>query len=314
MTLFVFLAGTMYITSAEAATPKETFGKNLVYGAYSEDTNLGHRWAMLNTALTETANTNYYWAQRNLEDARQIYNDYFKEAALEVDPESDQIIEDKLYYNAEYIKTRQLTEVGLNRQIIDNTINKIVYMKLEKALDEGDADSFLHWYPVMETKFGISKNTALMTNQAIAEIKENPDKIHYYKNTIKSEILTIFKNKVVAEVRKAVTAADQGKTNDAIAATHVAYYQYRSVHPDLASKIGQDNAEKIESNMKLAMDIAGSGVPNTTMKVQLSKILKIVEPVSAEFLFKNDNWRDWWHQSSIKTEEPTRFSNYVGKY
>lgn len=260
MTLFVLIAVTMYVISAEAATPKETFGKNIVYGADHEDTNLGHRWTMLNTALTESANTNYYWAQRNLEEAHQIYSDYFKEAALEVDPESDQIIEDVFSYNSNYAKTKQLVDMGFNRQAVDNTINKIVYMKIEKALDEGDVDSFLEWYPVMETKFGISKNAALKTNQALVEIKENPDKIHYHKNTIKSEIQTLFKNKVVGEIRKALTAATAGKTNDAITATYVGYYQYRAVHSDLAGKIGQEDAETIESSMKQAMDVARSGV------------------------------------------------------
>lgn len=313
VTLIVLVAGAMHIISAEAATPKEAFGKNTVYGADHEDTNLGHRWVMLNTALTEATNTNYYWAQRNLDEAHQIYSEHFKEAALEVDPESDQIIEDVFSYNSNYAKTKQLVDMSFNRQIIDNTINTIVYMKIEKALEEGDVDSFLEWYPVMETKFGISKNTALKTNQALVEIKENPDKIHYHKNTIKSEIQTLFKNKVVGEIRKAVTAATTGKTNDAIAATYVGYYQYRAVHSDLAGKIGQDDAAKIESSMKQAMDIARSGAPSTVMKSDLSKVLKTVEPISAEFLFKNDDWRNWWHQSSIGAE-PTRFNNYVGKY
>jgi hypothetical protein len=314
LTLFVLVAGTMYVISAEAATPKETFGKNIVYGGNSEDTTLGHRWTMLNTALTESANTNYYWAQKNLGEAHQIYTDYFKKAALEVDPESDQIIEDVFSYNSNYAKTRQLVDMGFNRQVIDNTINTIVYMKIEKALDEGDVDSFLEWYSVIETKFGISKNTALKTNQALVEIKENPDKIHYHQNTIKSEIQTLFKNKIVGEVRKAVTAAGAGKTNDAITATYVGYYQYRAVHLDLVNAIGQEDAEKIESSMKQAMDIARSGASSTVMKSDLSKVLKTVEPVSASFLFKNDDWRDWWHQNSITTEEPARFNNYVGKY
>lgn len=314
MALFALLVGTLYFSSAEASTPKSLFGKNIFYGADSESTTLGDRWNMLNTALKDAENTNYYWAQKSLGQAHQIYSDHFKEAALEVDPESDQIIESAFSYNSEYIKTKEFVEAGLNRQVIDNTINKIIYMKLEKALDEGDADSFLEWYPVMETKFAISKNTALVTNQALVEIKENPDKIHYYKEKIKTEMLQLFKSKVVGEIRKAVTAATSGKTNDAITSTYVGYYQYRAIHSDLANKIGQDDAEKIESSMKSAMDITRSGAPNSVMKTQLTQILKTVEPINTEFLFKNDDWRDWWHQNSIKADAPTRYNNYLGKY
>jgi hypothetical protein len=166
----------------------------------------------------------------------------------------------------------------------------------------------------METKFAISKNAALLTNQALAEIKENPDSIHSHKNTIKSEMLTLFKNKVVGEIRKAVTAAGAGKTNDAITATYVGYYQYRALHPDLAGKIGQENAEKIESNMKSAMDVARSGAPSTVMKTQLTQILKNVEPITADFLFNNDDWKTWWYQNSVKTADGTRYNNYLGKY
>ena len=314
ITLFMFLAVTLFVASAEAATPKSMFGKSIYYGADSENTNLGDRWNILNAVLKEAENTNYDWAKKSLGQAQQIYSDYFRDAAIDVDPESNRIIEDALFYNAEYAKTKNLTEMSFNRMTIDNTINKIAYMKIEKALDEGDADTFLEWYPVMETKFGISKNTALLTNQALVEIKENPDKIHYYKNTIKSEMLKLFKNKVVSEVKKAVTAATSGKTNDAITATYVGYYQYRTLHPDLASKIGDVDAQKIESSLKSAMDTTRSGAPSTIMKTQLTQVLKTVEPITTDFLFKNDEWRTWWLDNSAKTGEPTRYNSYFGKY
>jgi hypothetical protein len=277
LTLFVFLAGVSYIASADA-TPKSSFGKNIFYDPSPDQTTLGDRWNMLNTALKEAENTNYHWAQKSLDQAHQIYLDYFKEAALEVDPESDQIIESAFSYNTDYIKEKELVEAGFNRQAIDKSIYKIAYMKLENALDDGDADSFLKWYAVMETKFAISKNPDLVTNQAILEIKENPDKIHYHKDTIKSELIHIFKTKVVEEIEEAIAAIDQGKTNDAIKFTYEGYYYYRTLHPYLIDQLGQEEANKIKSNMKSAMDITRSGAPNYTIKTKLEQILKNVEP------------------------------------
>jgi hypothetical protein len=277
LTLFVFLAGMSYIAFADA-TPKSSFGKNLFYDTSPDQTTLGDRWNMLNSALKEAENTNYHWAQKSLDQAHQIYSDYFKEAALEVDPESDQIIESAFSYNADYIKTKELVEAGFNRQAIDKSIYKIAYMKLENALADGDADLFLKWYSVMETKFAISKNSDLAINQAILEIKENPDKIHYHKDTIKSELLHIFKTKVVEEIEEAVAAIDQGKTNDAIKFTYEGYYYYRTLHPYLVNQLGQEDADKIKSNMKSAMDITRSGAPNHTIKTKLEQILKNVEP------------------------------------
>lgn len=277
LTLIVLLAGTLYVANAEA-TPKSSFGKNLYYDPNPDKTTLGDRWNLLNSALKEAENTNYRWAQKSLDQAHQIYSDYFKEAALQVDPESDQIIESAFSYNSEFIKTKELVEAGFNRQAIDKSIYKIAYMKLENALDEGDAESFLQWYSVMETKFAISKNPDLVTNQAATEIKENPDKIHHYKDEIKSELLYIFKTKVVEEIEEAIAAIDQGKTSDAIKFAYEGYYYYRTIHPQLVSELGQDEAEKIQSNMKSAMDVTRSGAPNYTIKSKLEQILKNVEP------------------------------------
>lgn len=276
--LFVLFAGTFYFITADASTPKSTFGKNVVYGVNSEETTLGDRWNMLVNELKEAENTNYSWASKKLGMAHQIYSDYFKDAALKVDPESDQIIENAFSYNSEYIKTKELIETGFNRQAIDKSIYKISYMKLENALDEGDADSFLKWYTVMESKFAISKNPDLRTNQAIVEIKENPDKIHHHKDAIKSELLHIFKTKVVEEIEEAIAAIDQGKTNDAIKFAYEGYYYYRTLHPYLVDQLGQEEADKIASNMKLAMDVTRSGAPNHTIKSKLEQILKNVEP------------------------------------
>ena len=268
----------IYVVSADATTPKDSFGKNLYFDSSPEKTSLGDRWNLLNTALKEAENANYDWAQKSLAQARQIYDDYFRDAALEVDPESDQIIQSAFTYNSDYIKTRELVEAGFNRQAIDKTIYKIAYMKLDDALDEGDAESFLQWYSVMETKFAISKNPDLTTNQAIIEIKQNPDKIHYHKDTIRSEILHIFKTKVVEEIEEAIAAIDQGKTNDAIKFTYEGYYYYRTIHPQLVSELGKEEADKIESNMKSAMEITRSAAPNYTIKTKLEQILKNVEP------------------------------------
>lgn len=272
----IFLTSSIALASAD--TPKSQFGKNAVYGANNGDVTLGDQWNLLNNALKEAENTNYPWATKNLEQAKQIYSDYFKDAALKFDPESDEIIESAFSYNDEYIKTKQFLEASFNRQAIDKTIYKIAFMNIEDALDDGDADSFLKWFTVMETKFAISKNPDLITNQAISEIKKNPDKIHHYKDEIKSELLNIFKLKTIEEIEEAIAASDQGKPNDAIKFAYEGYYYYRTLHPHLVSTIGQDEAEKIEQNMKSAIDTTRSAAPNSQIKSKLEQILKNIEP------------------------------------
>lgn len=274
----LILTSSAYVAHAEMANPKALFGKNVVYGANNNDTTLGDRWNLLNNALKEAENTNYPWAAKNLAKAKQIYYDYFKDAAIEVDPASDEIIESVFLYNSEYIKTKDLLEAGFNRQAIDKSIYKIAFMKLENALNDGDADSFLKWFTVMETKFAISKNPDLVTNKAIVEIKKNPDKIHYYKDEIKSELLNIFKLKTIEEIEEAIAAINQGKTNDAIKFTYEGYYYYRTLHPHLVGTLGQEEAQKIESNMKMAMNVARSGASNAEIKLKLEQILKNIEP------------------------------------
>jgi hypothetical protein len=311
--LFVLLAGTSYVTSTEVTTGS-LFGKNLAYGAYPQNITLGQSWSLLNTALTNAESANYYVAQRHLGMAHQIYTSYFKEGALEVDPESDRIIESMFSSNSEHIKIRDFVSTAYNRQAIDRTIDKIAYMKLENALDEGDVDTFLKWYPVLETKLAIKSNTILVTNQAVVEIKENPDKIHQYKEKIKSEILNLLKTRVVSEIRRAMTAADAGNTVNTINAAHGSYYQYRAVHPHLINQIGQKDAEIIQSNVNSVMDVARSGAPSSVIKTELSQILKNVEPITAEFLFKNDDWRAWWYKNSIKSDDAKRYNSYLGKY
>ncbi len=272
------MISTVYVVYAETASPKSLFGKNTVYGANNGDVTLGDRWNLLNNALKEAENTNYPWATKKLAEAKQIYYDYFKDAALEVDPASDQIIENAFSYNSEYIKTKNLLEASFSRQAIDKSIYKISFMKLEQALDDGNADEFLKWFIVMETKFVISKNPDLVTNTAIAEIKENRSKIHYYEDEIKSELLNIFMLKTIEEIEEAIAATDQGKTNDAIKFTYEGYYYYRTLHPHLVDTIGQEEADKIEYNMKTAMDVARSGAPNSQIKSKLEQILKNIEP------------------------------------
>jgi hypothetical protein len=246
--------------------------------ADAKDLTLGDRWEMLNNALKESENTNYFWASKKLAEAKQIYSEYFKEAAQKLDPESDQIIENALDYNSEHIKTRDLLEASFNRQAIDKSIYKIAFLKIEKALDKGDAKTFLEWYPVMEKKFALSKNPSLVTNKAVDEIKKDQYKIYKYRDTIKSELLNIFKIKTIEEIEEAIAATDQSKTNDAIKFTYEGYYYYRTLHPHLVEKLGQEDAQKIESNIWSAMQVTRSGASNHEIKSKLEQILHNIEP------------------------------------
>lgn len=240
---------------------------------------LGDRWNQLKDDLTEAESGNYYYASTKLKSAEKLYETYFKEAALDVDPETDQIIENTFDYNREHIKTRDLVEAGFNRQAIDKSIYKIAFMKVQEALEKGDDDSFFDWYSVLDKKFLLSKNPDLKTNEAILEIKDNPNNIYKHRNTINQELLEIFKIKTVEEIEEAIAAVSAGKTNDAIKFTYEGYYYYRSAHPALVSTAGEQKAALVESAMKDAMQVARSGQPNVIIKSDLEQILNTIEPI-----------------------------------
>ena len=240
---------------------------------------LGDRWNQLKDDLTEAESSNYYYASTKLRNAEKLYETYFKEAALDVDPETDKIIENTFDYNREHIKTRDLLEAGFNRQAIDKSIYKIAFMKVQEALAKGNEDSFFEWYSVLDKKFLLSKNPDLKINAAILEIKDDPNKIYKHRNTINQELLEIFKIKTVEEIEEAIAAVSDGKTNDAIKFTYEGYYYYRSAHPSLMSTVGEQKAAIVESSMKNAMQVARSGQPNVIIKSDLEQILNTIEPI-----------------------------------
>ena len=70
-------------------------------------------------------------AMKKLQTAKTIYSDNFKDAALAVDAQSDMIITNAFSDTENMLVSGDVEQASLNRQIIDKTIYKITFMKME---------------------------------------------------------------------------------------------------------------------------------------------------------------------------------------
>ncbi len=243
----------------------------------AKELTLGDRWFLLTDALKEAETKQYFYAKTKQAEAHRIYENNFKQAAQELDPETDRIIEEAFSYRDNHIKTRDLAEAGYIRQAIDKSIYKIAFMKVDQALKKGDSEQFLSWFTVLEKKFVISEKPSLVTNKALPEIQQDKNKIYQYRDKIRQEILEIFKLKTIEEIEEAIAASSQGKTADAIKFTYEGYYYYRTYHPVLA-KIDKNDAEMVKTAMYDSMRMTRSGMPSEMVKSKLEQILHQIEP------------------------------------
>ena len=100
---------------------------------------LGDNWSSIKSSLSsgEKADT-LVVSLSDVNNAHLIYTNSFKLAAFEVDSESDDLIEVAF---DDIIKNHTSEDSGmasLNRQVIDKTIYKIAYMKMELAIENSD--------------------------------------------------------------------------------------------------------------------------------------------------------------------------------
>lgn len=259
----------------------------VIFGSFTtvhaKETTLGDKWDALKTALSESESKNYFYASIKLEEAKRIYDENFKTAALEVDPQINERVERAFLQNSEYIKERSLFEASLNRQVIDKSIYTISYLKIEQALDNYNTEELFSWFSVLEKKFTISQKESLVTNKALEEIKESKDAINKHKKTVLKELLDIFKLKTIEELEETIAAVNQEKIDDAKKFTYEGLYYSKTLHYSITSKLGSEKAEMLESSMKNAIDVTMSGMPKEHIISKLKEILVDVQSILNEY-------------------------------
>lgn len=256
---------------------------SLSYVGAQEPTN-GDHWDSINVLLKDAEIAeNIESALEKHSQAKSIYTDIFKSAAQEVDQETDDLIENAFVQIEQDLKEGNIVEAGLNRQIIDKSIYKIAYMKIERALDQSDVTSLMNWFTGMEKKFKISEKESFITNSALVKIQESADKIDEYSDTIKSELLGLFKLKTIEELEEAIAALNKGKINDARKFAYEGLYYYRTLHPSVEEKLGAETANELLHELQEAVEVTSSGLSAEEMKIEIEHIAAEVEIIIREY-------------------------------
>lgn len=252
--------------------------------AASHSDSLGDAWNSIKTSLenAEKAET-IEDALTHHQTAVTTYDDHFKTVATELDPESDQLIQTAFSDIEELLQAGDISQAKLERQIVDKTIYKIAFLKIEQAFENDDAQQFLDWYTVMESKFAISEKSSFETNNAVIKIQSDPNELKEYSEIITNELLGIFKLKTIEEIEEAVGALDAGNISDAKKFTYEGLYYYRTLHPSVETKLGSDVASKLLDEMKEAIEVVESDLSVAEMKSEMEHILSEVELIIREY-------------------------------
>jgi predicted secreted protein with PEFG-CTERM motif len=251
--------------------------------AEADTSSLGSYWKSIKSELSsaEKAET-LDESLSHLNSAKSIYNDNFKSAALQVDSESNDLIEAAFVDTETRLSDSDISQAKLNRQVIDKTIYKIAFMKMELAISENNSDDFQSWYSVMDKKFKISEKD-YTSNSLIAEIVSDSSVLSINGEEITQELLGIFKQKVIEELEEAIAALDEGNDSAAKKFTYEGLYYYRTLHPAISEKLGTSSANELLHKMTEAVEVTMSGESIDDKKSKLIHIASEVELIIREY-------------------------------
>ncbi|PBO85977.1 MAG: PEFG-CTERM sorting domain-containing protein [Thaumarchaeota archaeon] len=244
---------------------------------------LGDDWSSIKSSLSsgEKADT-LVVSLSHVNDAHLIYTNNFKLAAYEVDSESDILIEAAFDDIIKNHTSEDSGMVSLNRQVIDKTIYKIAYMKMELAVEKNSADDFITWYSVLDKKFKVSEKD-YESNNWIAEIESTQSTLSSNGPAILEELLEIFKLKTIEELEEAIAALEEGDVKSAKKFTYEGLYYYRTLHPAVEEKLGTETANELLHEMEEAIEVTMSGNISSEMKFKIEHIASEVELIIREY-------------------------------
>lgn len=244
---------------------------------------LGDQWDSLKASLSSAEKSSTKdESLTNLQTAKNIYTDNFKNAAILVDAESDMLITSAFSNTESMLTAGNIEQASLNRQIIDKTIYKIAFMKMQSAITQNNPADFLSWFSVMEKKFKISENYSAI-NSLSMDVKSNPSLLSVNGPQITEKLLEIFKLKTVEELEEAIVALDKGDLKSAKTFTYEGLYYYRTLHPSIEEKIGAESANELLHKMESTISVTMSDKTIDVMKAEISQISEEVELIIRQY-------------------------------
>lgn len=244
---------------------------------------LGDQWDSLKASLSSAEKSpTKDESLTNLQTAKNIYTDNFKTAAISVDAESDILITNAFSNTESILSTGNIEQASLNRQIIDKTIYKIAFMKMQLAITQNNSADFLSWFTVMEKKFKISENYSDISTLSDS-IKSNSSLLSVNGPQITEKLLEIFKLKTVEELEEAIAALDKGDLKSAKTFTYEGLYYYRTLHPSIEESIGAESANKLLDKMESAISVTMSDKSIDVMKSEITQISEDVELIIRQY-------------------------------
>jgi len=212
-------------------------------------------------------------ALAKLQISKELYENHFKNAALSVDAESNVLIENAFLDSKNRLSVGDVEQASLNRQIIDKTIYKIAFMQMELAVREANSTNFIFWYDILDKKFSLSENKYV--HDLFLEITNDSSKLKTNGQIIINDILEIFKMKTFEEIEEAIGALQQNDIKNAKKLTYEGLYYYRTFHPAVIEKLGEEDGNELLHEMEEAVEITSSGK-------DVSEILEELEHISSE--------------------------------
>lgn len=224
---FAPIAGTTFVTAQEEAKGDSWNSVNTMLGDVEKLTGK-------NATATETA-------LEKLEEAKAKYDEVFRPAAAELDAETEQLVESAFAAVEAGVESGTVLDVILNKQVIDKTIYKIAFMKIEEELLEEEIEEAAEWFTVMSKKFNYAQNPSAASG-AMVELEADHSKVGELSPVILEDLRALFTLKVKEEIAEALEAQGKQPPDNAnaqkFAVEGIAYY--RTIQPDVIEKLGAE--------------------------------------------------------------------------
>ena len=226
----------------------------------------GDSWSSINSALgnieklTGKNDTATQSALQQLAIAKSEYDTIFRPSAAELDPTTEQLVESAFADLKEAVEAGQLLNVTLNKQVVDKTIYKIAFMKIEEKILEKEIEEAAEWFTVMSKKFNYAENPS-NASKAFATLEADPSTLNELGPVILEDLRATFLLKVKEEITEALEAQGKQPPDNAsaqkFAIEGISYY--RTIQPDVKKKLGDEQEATLFHELEEFFENAQAG-------------------------------------------------------
>ncbi|MGH9992361.1 MAG: hypothetical protein ACREAZ_06930 [Nitrososphaera sp.] len=247
----------LLVTIAMAAVP---------FVAHGQEETKGDSWSSINAAmgnvekLTGKNDTATQTALDQLAEAESKYDAVFRPAAADLDPATERLVEQAFSDLRLGVQAGQVLNVTLNKQVVDKTIYKIAFMKIEEELLEEEVDEAAEWFTVMSKKFNYAQNPSVASD-AMVELQNNQTRVAELTPVILGDLRALFVLKVKEEITESLEAQGKQPPDNAsaqkFAVEGIAYY--RTIQPDVKKKLGDEQEATLFHELEEFLESAQAG-------------------------------------------------------